>query len=445
MAYFKFKANTAFSVSNIGQDVGKALKVVENCLNGTHTSSSTWGNYSGEDSNIWDKDNSLVINDAAHRQTKHAGALWGNGTNPTASTVNQVYHLKAGAYGYSYSSTQYAYFDFYKRHYMSNLINGASTTTSFSPYVHFRLSWRSGYGWSIRSADRNGANSRPRSENITSVSNYPTENTSNFQIMTSAWNQLDEIHIWLSETFFAIAIYQNAGVVSYNNRNSGKNLFYYWGDFPYIDSIDGYHYGRNTIYYPGCWLQSGMSAHDVRLKNLSPDTSDYQSFGVGRYGGVTGLNEYFNHPTVNASGYLNMVNAHPNYAQYASMWPHPLSPRTPIPTANGTGPFLIPCQYNGNPMLGRDERVNVPTNAGTQAASAQNLGDSRAGQMLGLYQVPDEFGTAPGDRFKVGDEFYRTVWTHKKGGSYGSFLDGDNSETNVYALPEKSQIGPDPI
>ena len=443
MAYFKFKANTAFSQNNIGLDVGKALKIVENCMNGTHTSTSTWGNNSGEDANIWDKDNSLVINDSAHRQTKHSGVMWSTSTN--TSSANAVYHVKNNAYGYSYSSTQYAYFDFYKRHYMSNLINGASTTTSFNPYVHFRINWRSGYGWSIGCADKNGANPRPVNTNITSQNRYPTEAGSSFQVMTSAWNQLDEMHIWQSETFFAMAVYNNAGTVSYNNRNSGRNWFFYWGDFPYIDSIDGYHYGRNSIYYPGCWMQTGMGSHDVRIKNLSPDTSDYQTFGIGRYGGVTGLNEYFNHPVSSATNYLNTAVVGTGYAKYAHMWPHPLTPRTPIPTANGTGPFLIPCQYNGGPMLGRDENTGVPSGAGTQGASAQNFGDSRAGQMLGLYQVPDEFGTAPGDRFKVGDEFYRTVWTHKKGGGYNTFLDADNADTNVYALPEKSQIGPDPI
>jgi len=440
MAFFKFKANTAFSPNQLGVDVAKALKIVENCLNGTHTSTSTWGNYSGEDANIWDKDNSLVINDAAHRQTKHSGSLWSTSTNTSSAT--SVYHVKSNAYGYS---TSYAYLDFYKRHYMSNLINGASTTTAFNPYVHFRLLWKSSRGWSIACADRNGANPRPVSTGITSNDRYMTEATSSFEIMSTAWNQLDEILIWQSETFFAIAFYQNVGgAPSYNTRNNGKNYFFYWGDFPYIDSVDGYHYGRNSTYYPGCWYGVGVAAHDVRLKNQAPGTGDYQSIGHGRYGGVTGLNEYFNHP-VSSAAQLYMHTVGTGYAQYSNIWPHPLSPRTPIPTANGTGPLMIPMQYNGHWILGRNASTAAPSNAGTQAGSAQNFGDARAGQMLGLYQVPDEFGTAPGDRFKVGDEFYRTVWTHKKGGSYSTFLDTDNSETNVYALPEKSQIGPDPI
>lgn len=440
MAYFKFKVNTAYSVGNIGVDIAKALKIVENCLNGSHTSTSTWGNLSGEDANIWDKDNSLVINDAAHRQTKHSGSLWSTSTNTSSS--QSVYHVKANAYGYS---TSYAYLDFYKRHYMNNNISGASTTTSFAPFVHFRILWASGRGWSIACADKNGANPRPINTGITSTSRYMTENTSNYEIGDGGWGELDEILIWQSETFFAIAFYENVGgVPSYNTRNSGKNYFFYWGDFPYIDSVDGYHYGRNSIYYPGCWFNIGMSGHDVRLPNLSPDTGDFQTIGHGRYGGVTGLNEYFNHPTsTGANLYLYQVGA--SYAQFSNIWPHPLSPRTQIPTANGTGPLMIPMQYNGHWILGRDESSSATSGAGTQAASAQNFGDARAGQMLGLYQVPDEFGTAPGDRFKVGNEFYRTVWTHKKGGSYSTMLDADNSETNVYALPEKSQIGPDPI
>ena len=409
-------------------------------MNGTHTSTSTWGTLSGEDANIWDKDNSLVINDAAHRQTKHSGSMWSNSSN--TSSANAVYHVKNNSYGYS---SQYAYFDFYKRHYMSNLINGASTTTAFNPYVHFRLLWTGSKGWSIACADRNGANPRPVTTAITSTSRYMTENSQYFEIMQSYWYELDEIHIWQSETFFAIAFYQHVGgTPSYNTRNQGKNYFFYWGDFPYIDSIDGYHYGRSSTYYPGCWYGVGMSGHDVRLKNTSPDTSDRQSIGHGRYGGVTGLNEYFNHPQSSGT-YLYMNNVGYSYGQYSNIWPHPSSPRTQIPTANGAGPLMIPVQYNGHWLLGRDESQSVVTGAGTQGASAQNFGDARAGQMLGLYQVPDEFGNAPGDRFKVGDEFYRTVWTHKKGGAASTFLDTDNSETNVYALPEKSQVGPDPI
>lgn len=442
MAYFKLKINSAFDTYR-GDYIGQALTVIKNCLAGSHTSASTLGTLSGERANMFDNNNSLVINDTAHRQTKHAGDLWSDSTNPTSTS--SVYNLKEVS-SYSYSSNNYCHLEFYKKHYMNNNISGASTTTSFTPYVRFRLGWRVNYGWSFICTNTSATPHVPvGSGGFTSTGRYPTPNGSSLTIGTSEWNELDEIHIWQSETFFAIALYHQAGTVSTSTINSGKNLFFYWGDFPYIDAVDGYHYGRNSNYYPGCWQAIAMGNHDVRNKNHSPGTSDYQMFGVGRFGAVTGKNEYFNHPSPNTTNYLNTAVVGTGYAQYAQMWPHPLTPRTPIPTANGTGPFMIPCQFNGGPMLGRDESTSVPTTAGTLAASAQNFGDARAGQMLGLYVIPDEFGNAPGDRFKVGDEFYRTVWTHKKGGSYYTFLDIDNADTAVYALPEKSQVGPDAI
>ena len=442
MAYFFLKVDNTKSTTT-GSTIGTALKVIENCMVGSHTSASTLGTLSGEGSDLWDASNSLVINDSAHRQTKHSGPLYS--TSSSTTSANAVYHLKSNSYG----TSSYAYFDFYKRHYMNNRISGASTTTSFQAYVHFRIGWSSTTGWWVGIADRSGSNHMPVSSSATSTGAQWTANGSNHEVGSGNWKNTDYIQIWMGETYFGFSAHHYVGTssYSYNTRNSGKNVFTYWGDFPYIDSVDGYHYGRNSNYYPGCMMNVGMHAHDVRLKNTSPDTSDYGEFQLRRYGAVTGLNEYFTPPQSHHTNYLygGIGGLGYQYAQYPTMSPWPMSPRTPIPTANGTGPIMIPCQYLAAPFGGRDEATTTPTNAGTQAGSAANFGDTRAGQMLGLYQVPDEFGNKPGDRFKVGDEFYRTVWTHKKGGYNGGFLNADNSETAVYALPEKSVVGPDAI
>jgi len=442
MAYFFLKVDNTQTTSN-GSTIGTAMKVIENCFKGEHTSASSIGTLSGEGSNMWDATNCLIINDSEHRQTKHSGALYHNSNN--TSNATGVYHLKSNAYG----TSSYAYFDFYKRHYMNNNISGASTTTTFRAYVHFRIGWSSNTGWWIAIGDRSGSNHMPVANALTSGSAQWTNNGSSHEVGASQWKNTDYIQIWMGETYFAFSAHHYVGTSSYSytTRNTGRNVFTYWGDFPYIDSVDGYHYGRNSNYYPGVMMNVGMSGHDVRLKNVSPDANDPAEFQLRRYGAVTGLNEYYN--TINASqtnflyGGLNGTGV--GYAPYPVMSPWPLSPRTPIPTANGTGPLMIPCQYLGNPFGGRDETTSTVTNAGTQGASATNFGDSRAGQMLGLYQVPDEFGNKPGDRFKVGNEFYRTAWTHKKGGTNYTIQDGDNSETAVYALPEKSVVGPDAI
>ena len=442
MAYFFLKIDNTKNTTD-GSQIAGGLKVIQNCMAGSHTSASTIGTLSGERTDMWDEANCLVINDSEHRQTKHSGALYHASTN--TSSASGVYHLKTNAYG----TSTYAYFDFYKRHYMNNNISGASTTTTFAPYVHFRIGWQSSKGWWVGIGDRSGSNHMPTASSLTSTGSQWTNSGSSFEVGSGSWKNTDYIQIWMGETYFAFSAHHYVGTASYSysTRNNGRNVLTYWGDFPYIDSVDGYHYGRNNNYYPGVMMNVGMGNHDVRLKNTPPDTSDYGEFQLRRYGAVTGLNEYYN--TIQSAHtnflYGGIGGVGPSYAQYPAMSPWPMSPRTPIPTANGTGPLMIPCQYLGNPFGGRDENSSTPSNAGTQGASATNFGDSRAGQMLGLYQVPDEFGNRPGDRFKVGDEFYRTVWTHKKGGHTQSMLDADNSETAVYALPEKSVVGPDAI
>ena len=445
MAYFFLKVDNTKD-STTGSVVSQALKVMQNCIAGNHTSASTLGTLSGERADMWDESNSLIINDSAHRQTKHTGTLYS--TSSSTSSADSVYHLKNNPSGGGTGSSAYAHFDFYKRHYMNNSISGASTTTSFYSYVHFRIGWTYNTGWWVAIGDRSGSNHMPVASALTSSYGQWTNNGQYHEVGNSNWKNTDYIQIWMGETYFAFSAHHHiTGGISFNNRNSGKNVFTYWGDFPYIDSVDGYHYGRNNNYYPGVLMNVGMANHDVRVKNASPDTSDYGEFQLRRYGAVTGLNEYYNTPNSSHTDFLygGIGGLGTGYTRYPVMSPWPMSPRTQIPTANGAGPFMIPCQYLAAPFGGRDESANVPSSAGTQPASAQNFGDSRAGQMLGLYQVPDEFGNNPGDRFKVGNEFYRTAWTHKKGGHNGNFLNADNSETAVYALPEKSVVGPDAI
>ena len=122
------------------------------------------------------------------------------------------------------------------------------------------------------------------------------------------------------------------------------------------------------------------------------------------------------------------------------------SPITGSPSVDGNGPILVPVQYQGTPSFGYGTANSTTlTNAGGGYAGAQNFGDTRWGPMLNLYQLPDEFGNGPGDRLKVGSDYYRTAWTHKKGGSNTTFASTSNRTTNVYGLPEKSVVGPDAL
>lgn len=220
-----------------------------------------------------------------------------------------------------------------------------------------------------------------------------------------------------------------------------------WSDFPYIDSIDGYHQDQYSIYYPGVMLNVGMGAHDVRVRDNAPGTSDYAEFQLLRYGKVNGIGGYWNSPAGQAhTNYVNHGHGGTSYAHMSRVWPSPLSSITGSPTVDGSGPIMVPVQYQGTPSYGYGtSNTTTLTQAGNGLASAQNFGDTRWGPMLGLYQMPDEFGSGPGDRVKVGSDYYRTAWTHKKGGSSTSFAQTANRTTNVYGMPEKSIVGPDAL
>ena len=445
MAYFKFKFDNTNTTTN-STWFGYYLRTIQNCLAGLHTSASTLGSLTGENEPAGQpagfvKADCVIINDAAHRQTKHAGDLWSNTTTATGgSAADSVYHLTSSATG----SSTYGYFKFNKRHYMSNLIDGASTTTTFEPFVKFNLNYNTNRGWSMNVMDRNGSNAMPTSGGD-GTNAYPTYNTSTHQIGGSNWSYTDTLEIWMGETYFVVSGYQYFGQSpAYAYRNEGRNFWFGWFDFPYIDKVDGYGFGEYSTYYPGVMISGGMASHDVRIKNLPPDTNDKAEWQIRRYGAVTGIGTYYNIPAYSHTYFAANGLISYSYGQYPRMWPGALTPVTPLPSADGLGPLMIPCQYQGSTQNGRMGSSGTLGTAGGQS-STKNYGDSRWSPMLGLYRLNDEFGNAPGDRLKVGGDYYRTIWSHKFGGSYESFLHGSSMETAVFAVPEKSVVGPDPI
>lgn len=437
MAYFRFKVDNT-STQTTGSTMATYMRIIQNCMKGSHTSNSSLGTGTGEATGGFTTADCVIVNDAAHRQTKHAGALWDDSTN--TGSADSVYHLASTASG----SSSNCNFSFYKRHYMSNLIDGASTTTTFNPYVKMRMNYNTSTGFCMSVMDKNGSNAMPNSGGD-GANAYPTYNTSNHEIGDTQWGNIDTIDVWMGETFFVVSMWHYFGQTpAYTHRNLARNAWFGWFDFPYIDAVDGYGFGQYATYYPGVMVTGGMANHDVRLKGQPPDTSDKAEWQIRRYGSVTGLGTYYNTPTYAHNYFAANSLAGYSYAQYPSMWPSPLTPVTPLPSAGGLGPLLIPCQYQGSTMNGRGSSTsNIGTTGGS--ASAKNYGDSRWGQMLGLYRLNDEFGNNPGDRLKSGSDYYRSIWSHKFGGSAEQFLHGSSMETAVYAVPEKSVVGPDAI
>jgi len=442
MAYFKFKINNTSTDQN-GAIMDDYMRIIYNCMAGSHTSSSTFGTLSSERTGGFDNADSVVVNDSAHRQTKHTGALWSSSTTVGSATTS-VYHAAAAPYG----TSGYTYFEFYKRHYMNTHIDGASpTNASFDAYVKIRIGYSTSSGFWVGLMDRNGANQLPLSSGNWGTGGHVGTPTSSLEVGDGYWGNTDTLELWMGETHFAWATYHYTnGPPSSNNINSGCNQFFYWGDFPYIDKIDGYHYDQLSGYYPGVMLNIGMGQHDVRVPDVGPATSDQAEYQIARYGNVNGIGGYFNNPSSQSHlNYTYSTYGNTSYAQYHRTWPHPLTPITQTQSEDGAGPLLIPVQYQPVPPIGRGANSTTLTNAGGGAASSQNFGDTRWSPMLNLYNLPDDFGSGPSDRVKVGGDYYRTAWTHKKGNSANSILDTNNRQTNVFALPEKSVVGPDEI
>ena len=442
MAYFKFKINNTSTDTN-GVVMDDYMRIIYNCMAGGHTSSSTFGTLSNERTGGFNNSDSVVVNDSAHRQTKHNGALW-SGSTSVGSSTNTVYHLGSAPYG----TSSYCYFEFYKRHYMNTHIDGASpTNSSFDPYVKIRIGYSTSTGFWVGLMDRNGSNQLPLSSGNFGTGGFIGTPTSSMEVGDGQWGNTDTLEMWMGETHFAWATHHYTnGPASSSNINLGSNQFFYWGDFPYIDKIDGYHYDQNTGYYPGVMLNIGMGQHDVRVPDVAPGTNDQAEYQIARYGNVNGIGGYFNNPS--NQSHLNYTHASyggTSYAQYHRTWPHPLTPITQTQSEDGAGPLLIPVQYQPVPPFGRGSNSVTLTSAGGGYSSAQSFGDTRWSPMLNLYNVPDDFGNGPGDRLKVGGDYYRTAWTHKKGNTPNGILDSNNRQTNVFALPEKSIPGPDEI
>ena len=142
---------------------------------------------------------------------------------------------------------------------MSSDINGASpTNSSFKPYVQIRIGWSSSTGWWVGIKDRNGANTFPTTSNFGSAGYIGTP-TSSLEVGDGDWGNTDTLEMWMGETHFAWATHHYTnGPPSQSNINLGSNHFFYWGDLPYIDAIDGYHYDQNNGYYPGVMLNIGI-------------------------------------------------------------------------------------------------------------------------------------------------------------------------------------------
>jgi len=104
--------------------------------------------------------------------------------------------------------------------------------------------------------------------------------------------------------------------------------------------------------------------------------------------------------------------------------------------------------------MGRKSVRETPTNAGVASLlhpcyvtptfqdwnyQSPQQNDTRYGQMLGIYRIADNMGTAnQGNRLQVGSDYYRII----KGGMTGSQAGDQGYRVCCYAIPESNITGP---
>ena len=116
-----------------------------------------------------------------------------------------------------------------------------------------------------------------------------------------------------------------------------------WSDFAKNDyDVDAL--GQNSLYYPGCWMETGSEAPDDNY--TTEGNWNNNTFAIGRFQAWKPNNTFFN--TACSTGYTvpwNMVGNYNSQESYCTMVPSPAARVPETPTSTGVQPPLIPCQW----------------------------------------------------------------------------------------------------
>lgn len=380
--------------------------------------------------------NCIIINDSTHRQTKYASNM-----TTTGSSNDYIYRNVA----FSGSSSD-GTLTFIKRHYASGNFpdaQSAGVSSSFDPYVYFKLKWSINYGIEFEIKDRSNTNPRPGNTNYA----YGNSNTSYvMQTYLCGDPGMHYMDVWMGDTFFAFSVHKyftGAPMAS----SSGQNTFFYWGDFPLIKDVDQHAY--NTLcgsnYYPGVLISRSTRNDDIRAKNTNyAGTTAANYWGaVTRTRAFTGTGKSFI-PAQYSNGGINYSFGHTNpsstYNHKGYIYPPMTKQVTPLPNSQGTGTPFIPVQYHGGGYDGMGTSTTANSTIGENWSRVSH-GDARHSPCIGLYRVADDLGDNPGQRIRIGSDFYRTAFVGRGGNS--NIQHSSAQRISVLAMPEKSVPGPD--
>lgn len=453
MAYMRLFFNTAQTNGNNRQrmDGGTAyggawLKALQEFFAGNLTSATqgsgtaNLSTYSAVNNSLIPS-NCIVINDSTHRQNKYATYMATTSTSTSSSYAEYMYR------GVQLSgSSSEGTFTFSKRHYASKNFAAAQTAginSSFDPYINFKLRWHTSYGLMFQVKNKGNTNPRPGNDNYA----YGGSNSSYvMQTYLCGDPGMHYMDVWMGDTFFAFSVhkyYTGAPALS----GSGQNSFFYWGDFPVIKDVDQHAYDTlaGSNYYPGVLIARSTRGDDVRAKNgNNAGTSGTNYWGaVTRTIATTGTGKSFI-PDQYSSGGINYSFGHYNssssYNHAGFIYPPMTKQITPLPNSQGTGSPFIPMQYHGGGYDGMGTSTTANSTIG-ENWSKNSHGDARHAPCIGLYRLADDLGDNPGQRIRIGSDFYRTAFVGR--GAHTNLQNSAAQRITVLGMPEKSIPGPD--
>ena len=234
----------------------------------------------------------------------------------------------------------------------------------------------------------------------------------------NSWGVWQEFHLSVTDTCIMFAGMGSRGVTL-------DNTFTYmqvWSDMSYIADYDDSAWAANNNYMPSVYFAcggrtatfgsayGGSTNQDLMVRRFDPLNTNGLFSASTPLSSVGTLSTHY--------GYNSAVGS---YDTTPVLHPLPRKMQSAVPTVNGQGSLLTPVHYSSN-LWG--------------SANAYG-GDTREGQMLGIYRVADNFGTpAHGDRIQVGSDYYRVMLGHKT----GTADMGASVNTACYAFPESGTV-----
>ena len=271
-----------------------------------------------------------------------------------------------------------------------------------------------GLGISMAIANKSGANP------LNTASQHVTSGGSAISIGSggNAWSTWQEFHLSITDTCIMFAGMGSRGATLVNTIT----YMQVWSDMPYIADYDDAAWAVNNNYMPSVYFAcggrtatfgtayGGATQQDLMVRRFDPRNTNGLFSTTTDLSSVGTLSTHY--------GYNSTVGS---YDTTPVLHPLPRKIQSAVSTVNGQGSLLTPVHYSSN-LWGYANTYG---------------GDTREGQMLGIYRVADNFGTpAHGDRIQVGSDYYRVMLGHKTGvADMGAAVN-----TACYAFPESGTV-----